>query len=469
MKSKSAFSIVEVLVIVVIITILSGISVLAYNTVQRDSRDFTRKGNAVVISEALEKFYNTNGEYPSVRSLVNTYADNTGPAVAAKLKVSPSDLLMPRLPAGVTNPLTTNPAANTSYITYVAKSASNDTACQTIVTGGCDEFTLKYTEESGKVVTIESRRKGRSNTIPVAPQIPSDIADNFNRTGPTLGSTSTGNVPWVSIKGAWKTNGAKPTTSSAPNANPFSVVVTNTADADFSIDANGGDALYARVVDANNWVRLRLNRGTGSYTTTTPVSTPVYTTQYQWQRWVHLRNPNDPDPVINQRPTFISSHHLAYMWWNSSTSAPAVRNWPSLSTSYMYSSMWPPGTCNCGRYYLSDTNYSTYTGATRSIQTGTTTTYQTSTYTYTYYQLILDKNVAGTITTLQSVDLYSPPNRIRLVIKGNQYGAYYGSAANTPGFNYTDVGGVSSKQFGFGRASTSEDYPMLDNFNLKSS
>lgn len=159
MKSKSAFTIVEVLVVIVIISILSSIAVVAYNNVQRDSRDSTRKGNATVISNALEKYYNINGEYPSVRSLVNSYPENTGTLVADKLKISPSDLLMPKMPPGSTNSLAPGPTPQNDYITYVGSSSVNNNDCQSLVAGGCDQFILQYVKESGSTETINSIHK----------------------------------------------------------------------------------------------------------------------------------------------------------------------------------------------------------------------------------------------------------------------------------------------------------------------
>lgn len=172
MKTKSAFTIVELLVVISIIAVLSTIAVVAYQGIQKDARDSTRKGNASIISEALEKYYDANGEYPSVASLVNTNPANTGSAVASKLKISPNDLKMPRMPAGATNSLTAGPTPHDDYITYVAKSDINDASCQNDSDGGCDQFTLQYIEESGTTKTIQSRHKGRADSTPTTPEAP---------------------------------------------------------------------------------------------------------------------------------------------------------------------------------------------------------------------------------------------------------------------------------------------------------
>lgn len=160
MTSKSGFTLVETLIVIIIVGIIISITMIAYSRVQQDARDSTRRGNSTVIAEGLETYYSKNGEYPSVRSLVNNYPDNTGTSVAAKLNISVSALKMPKMPAGATNSLYSAGAPSSDYITYVAKSYSNDTNCQSSPTGGCDEFTMKYAQENGGIITIESRHKG---------------------------------------------------------------------------------------------------------------------------------------------------------------------------------------------------------------------------------------------------------------------------------------------------------------------
>lgn len=63
-KSTSAFTIVEIAVVIVIISVLVTLTVAAYNTVQSQSRDTERKNDISLIKRALQKYYNENGEYP---------------------------------------------------------------------------------------------------------------------------------------------------------------------------------------------------------------------------------------------------------------------------------------------------------------------------------------------------------------------------------------------------------------------
>src|SRR5665811_851861 len=82
MKTKSGFTIVELLIVIVIISVLATLTVFGASKVFRDARDSSRKSTATVITESLETYYADNGEYPSVQSLVNTVSGNTGTVVA---------------------------------------------------------------------------------------------------------------------------------------------------------------------------------------------------------------------------------------------------------------------------------------------------------------------------------------------------------------------------------------------------
>lgn len=153
---------IELLVVITIIGILAGIIIVAYNGVQQSARDSKRSGVVTTIDEGLEKYYLKNGEYPSVRNLVNSYAGNTGSAIATLLSISASDIIMPQMPSSATNPLTSTTPPTNDYITYTATDSVNNTACQTSTTGGCNQFTLTYIKEVGGSTTVSSRHNASS-------------------------------------------------------------------------------------------------------------------------------------------------------------------------------------------------------------------------------------------------------------------------------------------------------------------
>lgn len=155
MKRMSGFTIVEVTVVVIVLGILVGIVLTSYNKIQADSRDSTRQGNITAITDALEKYYADNGEYPSIQSIVSDNPANTGTAVATKLGVSTGDLKMPQAAATVTNSLIATATPTNDTISYTSTDTS--ASCQTSTTGGCTQYTIKYNKENGGLTTVSSR------------------------------------------------------------------------------------------------------------------------------------------------------------------------------------------------------------------------------------------------------------------------------------------------------------------------
>lgn len=157
MKQRG-FTIVELVVSIVVITVIAGIVTVAYNGVQKSSRDSVRESAVFAISQGLEKYYDNNGEYPSVRNMVNSYAGNTGTAVAAILDIQPSTLKMPLATSTTTNSLTSTDPPTNDGITYIGYSSTNNTNCQSSTAGGCTRYTLKYIKEQSGTITVTSKR-----------------------------------------------------------------------------------------------------------------------------------------------------------------------------------------------------------------------------------------------------------------------------------------------------------------------
>lgn len=65
MKKNSAFTIVELLIVIVVIGILAAITIVAYNGIQQRARDSQRKSGIATIQKALEMYRIDNGGYPT--------------------------------------------------------------------------------------------------------------------------------------------------------------------------------------------------------------------------------------------------------------------------------------------------------------------------------------------------------------------------------------------------------------------
>lgn len=141
-KNTSGFTIVELLVVIAVIGILSTISVLSFNHFQANSRDSQRSSSVVIIAEALEKYYDANGEYPSCNSMTSA-----GNSVASILGgVDQKALVAPRAIAAKTNSIdfctSLAPGVTTDSFAYVGDGSAECT------TTSCLSYTLQYKEEA---------------------------------------------------------------------------------------------------------------------------------------------------------------------------------------------------------------------------------------------------------------------------------------------------------------------------------
>jgi prepilin-type N-terminal cleavage/methylation domain-containing protein len=155
-KNRSGFTITELIIVVVIIGILTAISIVSYSKIQASTRDSQRQAKATVLAEALEKYYDKNGEYPSCSAMT---APATTVSTSTLKGIDPSALIVPTAGSGTSTSVQsgcTNPnfPTGTDEILYVGDNSS------TCTTTDCLQYTIKYLKESdGTVATIASRRK----------------------------------------------------------------------------------------------------------------------------------------------------------------------------------------------------------------------------------------------------------------------------------------------------------------------
>jgi len=151
------FTLVELIVVIAIIGILAAITIVGLTRYQADTRDARRQSSATVIAEALEKYYDNNGEYPSCSAI-----SAAGPTVtSATLKgMDQTSLLVPTAGSSETNSIKCNSAGSiltingADFYEYIGDSSAS---CNT--NGSCLSFKLKYKAESGpEIKTITSRR-----------------------------------------------------------------------------------------------------------------------------------------------------------------------------------------------------------------------------------------------------------------------------------------------------------------------
>ena len=64
-NKQRAFTLLELLIVMVILALLAGLGLMSFGTIQMKSRDSRRKQDLANVSKALETYYNDYGEYPA--------------------------------------------------------------------------------------------------------------------------------------------------------------------------------------------------------------------------------------------------------------------------------------------------------------------------------------------------------------------------------------------------------------------
>ncbi|MEP6710451.1 MAG: prepilin-type N-terminal cleavage/methylation domain-containing protein [Candidatus Saccharibacteria bacterium] len=188
------FSLVELIVVIVIISILVLAGVVGFGKVQRDARDDKRNANATIIAEALEKYYNKNGEYPSTSAI----ADQPTDTVKSKLGIADTDVLIFPQATSTSTSAITSTTLDTTKVAYngVSVNSSEVAQCENPVSsggklaGGCDQFALQWKNEDGTTGEIKSRQSGRSTEL-AAPNTPTVVA---SLTGGSVRGTVSGST-----------------------------------------------------------------------------------------------------------------------------------------------------------------------------------------------------------------------------------------------------------------------------------
>jgi len=212
-RMSRGFTIIELLVVVSVIGILATISLIGFNRYQADTRDSQRSSQATILAEALEKYYDKHGEYPSCTSITsdaNTVTTAILPGLQTDTLVTPQDPNVEDNSIKCQDLTTSDP----DIFAYVGDGSS---ICST--GNACLSYTLKYKEEStGTIKTLPSRRQTSICTS-------ADISD----LAATTFSFQQVNLAWTAVGGATSYNIRYSTNQTMTGATSFTPSTTNSA------------------------------------------------------------------------------------------------------------------------------------------------------------------------------------------------------------------------------------------------
>lgn len=187
MRNKLGFTIVEVTVTIVVIGILVSIGIFGYARTQAESRDGQRTSRINALTEALEKYYGKNGEYPGCSAMTQS-ADVVVSSVLPGLEKSA--LVTPKAPAGTTNSITCTAITGSSGPDVFAYVGDGSATCTS--GSSCLQYTLQYREENtgGTIISSDSRHKT---------QVASSGASTLTA---TVASTTSIALSWTAVSNA---------------------------------------------------------------------------------------------------------------------------------------------------------------------------------------------------------------------------------------------------------------------------
>lgn len=158
---RRAFTLVEVLIVITIITALLGMATFVSTSYVKTSRDSERESKSNIIASALERYYEESGEYPNCAVLTaspEVVKSNTLTAIANE-----DVLKAPRAADG---------ANSIKCDADISPTDTDDTFVYTCTNeiNPCDEWKLKYRKElDGQIVTIASKYTASSGSVGLAP------------------------------------------------------------------------------------------------------------------------------------------------------------------------------------------------------------------------------------------------------------------------------------------------------------
>ena len=162
-NTKTGFTIVELLIVIVVIGILAAITIVAFNGVQARAKDSTRSNDLTAIQKALELYKTDNGTYPNATANPGT----SGWEVSTDVAGTFIEALKPYMNTVPTDPVNTSATAYWYYFYAPTHAVAVSTNCNAS-RGGFYVLRAVYDDENNKPTpgTVDTTANGCCGTLP---------------------------------------------------------------------------------------------------------------------------------------------------------------------------------------------------------------------------------------------------------------------------------------------------------------
>lgn len=205
-KSIWGFTLIELLIVVSTVGVLSTIGVISYGGIQEKAHDRQREVRVAILKDALEKYYQDNGEYPACSAIASPVSIETAAGVL-ELQ-DPNVLTAPTVAKG------------TNSISCSSSDPVDDTYNYT----GGNGFAIKYLVDESNTVDTEIGQHGNPLSAP-------------SNVSATSGSPTEATVTWNGVVGAVSYN-VETATNSGFTGSTFANGVTGTSKTVTGLTAN---------------------------------------------------------------------------------------------------------------------------------------------------------------------------------------------------------------------------------------
>lgn len=149
-RERNAFTIVELLIVIVVIAILTAITIVAYNGMQARAQDSQRLSVMNSLKKSIEEYYILNGNYPECGNYSCTSTGSVG-----DISTLPISFKVPKDPKNV----------NGSWGYYYAHLHKMTSSNSLVYTGNPGDYVIATRLDNGKVATFSGWNNSNLNYL----------------------------------------------------------------------------------------------------------------------------------------------------------------------------------------------------------------------------------------------------------------------------------------------------------------